>query len=199
VSALARPCEARELVLVCHPDTSVAAVRGIDTSVTRGADGHLALAYRLSGVIDRLLIPARQPQGRGDNLWEHTCFEVFIAVGGVAAYHEFNFSPSGQWAAYAFAGYRQRDAAGSRQLASISSPQIVTRRLADRLELDAIVSADALPSGAATATLELGVSAVAEAADGRRSYWALRHATVRPDFHQRDTFILELAVPPTTA
>jgi hypothetical protein len=196
VSALAGPSEAR---LVCHPDTSIAAVRGIDASVTRGAHGHIALAYRLSGEIDRLLIPAQQPQGPVDNLWEHTCFEVFIAVGGAAAYHEFNFSPAGQWAAYAFAGYRQRDAAGSRQLASISSPRIVTRRFADRLELDAIVSADALPSGAATATLELGVSAVAEADDGRRSYWALRHAAARPDFHQRDTFILELAAPPAFA
>jgi hypothetical protein len=166
--------------------------------VTRGADGHLALAYRLSGEIDGLLFPAPQPSCRADSLWEHTCFEVFIAVGGDAAYHEFNFSPSGQWAAYAFSGYRQRDAAGGLQLASTSSPHIVTRRFADRLELDAILSPDLLPSGAAAGTLQLGVSAVVEAADGRRTYWALRHATARPDFHRRDAFTLELAAPPTT-
>ena len=165
--------------------------------MSRGSDGHLALAYRLSGEIDRLLIPEPLPSGRADSLWEHTCFEVFIAVGGAAAYHEFNFSPSGQWAAYAFSGYRQRDAAGSRQLASISSPHIVTHRFADRLELDVLISPDALPPGAA-GRLQLGVSAVVEAADGRCTYWALCHATGRPDFHRRDVFTLELAASRTT-
>ena len=193
------PFKPRNLVLVCHRETpSSSVVLGIEANVTRGSDGRLALAYRLSGEIGALLIPEPQPSGRADGLWEHTCFEVFIAVGGDAAYHEFNFSPSGQWAAYAFSDYRQSDAAASRQLACAGLPHIVTRRFADRLELDALISPDDLPSGAAAATLHLGVSAVVEADDGRRSYWALRHATARPDFHRRDAFTLELAAPPKT-
>jgi hypothetical protein len=113
-----------------------------------------------------------------------------IGVAGTAPYHAFNFSPSGQWAAYAFSGYRQRDAVGSRRLASIGSPHIVLRRFADRLELDAIISRDALPSSAATGALQLALSAVVEAADGRCSLGAA--TTARPIF---SATTLELAAP----
>jgi hypothetical protein len=41
----------------------------------------------------------------------------------------------------------------------------------------------------------LGLSAVIEAADGSRSYWALRHPSSAPDFHHPDCFALTLAAP----
>ena len=40
----------------------------------------------------------------------------------------------------------------------------------------------------------LGLSAVIEEHDGTLSYWALRHAPGKPDFHHRDAFALELGV-----
>ena len=42
---------------------------------------------------------------RADDLWRTTCFELFVAGEGTA-YREYNFSPSGQWAAYDFDDYR---------------------------------------------------------------------------------------------
>jgi hypothetical protein len=39
----------------------------------------------------------------------------------------------------------------------------------------------------------MGLSAVIEERDGMLSYWALRHAPGKPDFHRRDGFALELA------
>lgn len=185
------------LALVRHPETPAPAVRAIAVRVTHGPDGHLVLEYRLSGDIARLLIPAPQLPGPAKGLWEHTCFEVFVAVVGDAAYRELNFSPSGQWAAYAFSGYRQRDEAAASRIAPAICPQIVTRVLADRLELDAAIAPDALPPNPGRASLQLGLSTVVEAADGGRTYWALRHTTARPDFHDRDTFTLELADPRT--
>jgi hypothetical protein len=137
----------------------------------------------------RLLIPEPHTPERTDSLWEHTCFEAFIGVAGSAAYREFNFSPSGQWAAYAFSGYREPDDA----IAPISTPQITTRRFAGRLEIEALIAADALPPGGAW---QIGLTAVVEAADtvdGSHSYWALHHPAQRPDFHLRDAFTLELA------
>lgn len=86
----------------------------------------------------RLLIPEPKNSARTDLLWEHTCFEAFIGLSGSPAYREFNFSPSGQWAAYAF-DYRQRV-----EQPETEAPQIDACS-PSRLELDAIVPAQALP------------------------------------------------------
>jgi hypothetical protein len=40
--------------------------------------------------------------------------------------------------------------------------------------------------------LQLGLSAVIEAADGSKSYWALAHCATQPDFHLRQSFTLTL-------
>lgn len=179
------------LTLICHPATPAPVVRGIDAQVSIAPDGSLRLAYRVWGDMARLLIPEPQSPERTDSLWEHSCFEAFVGVAGETTYREFNFSPSGQWAAYAFSDYRQPDAS----LLMIDAPQITTRRFAGRLELEVLIPANALPVGT---TLQIALSAVVEAADvvdGSHSYWALHHAAERPDFHQRAAFTLELAAP----
>jgi hypothetical protein len=183
------------LTLRCHPATPAPVVRAIEARATCQPDGSLTLAYRVWGDMARLLIPEAQPPGRTDSLWEHTCFEAFVGIAGSTAYREFNFSPSGQWAAYAFADYRQPE----QPAPSITAPQITTRRFAGRLEIEATIPAASLPAGR---SLQISLSAVIEAADivdGSHSYWALHHVAERPDFHQRAAFILELAVPHNTA
>ena len=102
-------------------------------------------------------------------------------------YREFNFSPSGEWAAYAFRGYRDGDA-----LDSELAPVIVVRQTGDRLELEAAICQDFLPPGR---RLRLGLSAVVEDADGVLSYWALRHPAGKPDCHHTDAFALPLELP----
>ena len=49
----------------------------------------------------------RHPGGRTSrraptNLWQTTCFEAFLRAPGGEAYREWNFAPSGDWAAYDF-------------------------------------------------------------------------------------------------
>lgn len=105
-----------------------------------------------------------------------------MAVAGSPAYREFNFSPSGQWAAYAFSDYRQRAESRTPSVA----PTIALRRFPDRLELEATLAPALLPEGV---NLELGLNAVIEAADGRLSYWALKHPAGAPDFHLRKGFM----------
>lgn len=183
------------LTLLCHPATPAPVVRTIEARATIQPDGTLSIAYRLWGDMARLLIPEPHTPERTDSLWEHSCFEAFVGVAGETAYREFNFSPSGQWAAYAFSDYRQRDEI----TAAIDAPLITTQRYAGRLELEAQIAADTLPPGA---VYQIGLSAVVEAADtvdGSHSYWALSHRTQRPDFHQRAAFILELAAPCSAA
>jgi hypothetical protein len=176
------------LTLLCHPATPAPVVRTIEARASIQPDGSLTLAYRVWGDMARLLIPEAQPPERTDSLWEHTCFEAFVSVAGSTAYREFNLSPSGQWAAYAFSGYRQPEQSAT----PVTAPQIITHRFAGRLEIEATIPADALPAGH---SLHIALSAVVETTgivDGSHSYWALHHLAERPDFHQRDAFILEL-------
>jgi hypothetical protein len=150
-------------------------VRGISAGAQRAA-GILRLHYVIEGEIEAVRLPARGVQP----IWQHTCCEAFIARRATPAYHEFNFSPSGDWAAYAFADYRRGAAM------EIADPGIAMKLTIGTLELQAAV---ALPEGPAM----VGLSAVIEERDGRLSYWALRHAPGKPDFHHRGAFALELA------
>ena len=178
--------------LICHPATPAPAVRAIETRVAFREDGVLIIDYRLWGDMARVLVPQPRPKGQADLLWEHTCFEAFIGTPVDKTYREFNFSPSGQWAAYAFSDYRQRVS----DFALGTAPQITTRLSLGRLELHAILAPEALPDGGAT--LQIGLSAVIEGTDlvdGSHSYWALHHSTERPDFHHRAGFTLRLTDP----
>jgi len=178
-------------VLKCHLETPTRAVIGIEMSVGLTQAGEIALSYILRGELDRLLIPTPRTPCRRDGLWRHTCFESFIAVENSAAYLEFNFSPSGEWAAYAFRGYRDGGPIESDDL----DPKIVVRREADTLELSAVIRLDRLSAIPSDATIPLGVSAVVEELDGSVSYWALKHPPGKPDFHHPDNFILEIKPP----
>ncbi len=166
--------------LKLHPDSRCAAVAGIDVEVARPRAGVLALRYEVRGDIGALrLAPVAAPE-RADELWRHTCFEAFVSDG--AGYHEFNFAPSTQWAAYSFDGYR----AGMRNADNFSSPRIEVRAAEDRLELSVELDVPDEITG------RLGLTAVIEETDGAVSYWALTHPPGRPDFHHADGFVLDI-------
>ena len=175
-----------------HPSTRTDAVRAIQVAVRRSS-AELQLTFRLDGDIPRIRVaPPSTPRFARD-LWQHTCFEAFIAVDGQAgqsAYHEFNFAPSGEWAVYAFRAYRDGDPVADEML----HPNIAIRSTANRLELEAVVPLDRLSAIHARALLRIGLSAVVETIDGL-SYWALRHPIDQPDFHNADGFTLLLEPP----
>ena len=175
------------LTLVCHPQSSSQAVRGIDVVVGGAESGSLKLAFALKGELSDLRIPETRPSRWGHDLWQHTCFEAFLMAEEGPGYREFNFSPSSEWAAYTFRGYRD----GGEQEVEMA-PVIAVHRSTDRLELHVEIRPDCLPPGR---SLRLGLSAVIEAADGVLSYWALRHPPGKPDFHHTDAFALQRALP----
>lgn len=147
----------------------------------------MKITFHLDGDVDKLHIPPSCPPRRGDQLWSHTCFETFVAPAGRSSYYEFNFAPSGEWAAYAFSGYREGG-----PLDLVRGPAIAVRLTTARLELETLVTLDELDGVAPEAPLRVGVSAVIENQDGTLSYWALRHPPGRPDFHHPDAFALEI-------
>jgi hypothetical protein len=140
----------------------------------------MALRYSIEGDMARLRIPAARTPAFADGLWRHTCCEAFARRPGNAAYEEFNASPSGQWAAYAFSDYRE---GGLRLDAPV---EIRVERDDARLVVEASMRINS------DQTVELGLSAVIEERDGALSYWALAHPAATPDFHHPDAFRLKL-------
>src|SRR4029077_9215775 len=162
-----------------HPDSVCDAATGIAVDVALPRPGSLVLCYVVSGKIGALRIPPVVAAARADELWRHTCFEAFVRPSPGSAYYEFNFSPSAQWAAYRFSGYRS----GMRVAAEIAAPRIEVRSDEATYTLQAALEFDGLSS-----SLHLGLSAVLEETTGRKSYWALTHAPGKADFHHADCF-----------
>lgn len=138
---------------------------------------------QMAGATPGIDIPKASDAGRTDGLWRSTCFEVFALLRD-GRYAEFNISPSGQWAAYGFSGYREG-------MADLEGPVQVLRaeRTGDAFELDAIINWTDWPRIG-----RIGLSAVIEDIDGNLSYWALAHPSDKPDFHHPESFAL--ALPP---
>ncbi len=160
------------------------AATSIEVDVVRPAQDSLILRYVLTGAVDDLLLPSPKAPERGDRLWQHTCFEIFIRAMSEEPYHEFNFAPSGQWAAYRFEARRS----GMCNM-DIAPPSIRTSVTAERLELGATLDVAGLP---ADKLWRVGLSAVIEEKNGCKSYWALAHPPGEPDFHHPACFALQL-------
>lgn len=170
--------------LICFDANDCEFVKSLQVMVESKADGGLQLRYELIGDLSKMRIPLWQEPSEVEGLWNHTCFEAFVAVEGEAGYQEYNFSPSGQWAAFAFAGYRKCIGWSTGEV-----PEIVTVRDKDGyLKLVANIAASELPNNSHGRPLQLGLTAVIESRGGDLSYWALVHPSDRPDFHHRGGF-----------
>jgi hypothetical protein len=180
----------KPIPLVPHPAFPMPQVDALIVALSLTGEGDLSARFDCRCRPGVLRLPQSRPAQSADELWRHTCCELFIGVAGDPAYSEFNFSPSGQWARYGFSAYREREAPGFVRMAP--APTIEFAREAGGWTLQARIARTALP-GAPAARVELALAAVLEAEEGELSYWALRHASGQPDFHRRETFALRLS------
>ena len=176
-----------QLNLTPHPDTPPAepALKLWATVDHAGALGSMATTniwFGVSAPADRFVIPDAA-EGRADELWRTTCFEAFLRREGEDAYREWNFAPSGQWAAYDFTGNRQG-------MAKAHVPQPPYIRMEDNLTWWTLGATIAVEAGG---EWQLGLSAVLEEKAGTKSYWALAHGGEKPDFHDPVCFAARLA------
>jgi len=175
-------------VLQPHPDTPGTVVESIESTISWTSSRVLTVTYKLSGLVDRLrILPERSP-GRSDDLWRHTCFELFVGAQNDAEYYEFNFSPSGESAVYEFRDYRD----GGPFSSDAIEPTIAVQHDPRAFQLNAVVRLDRLPGIQSHIRLSLGLSAVIEDLNGALSYWALRHPPGKPDFHHPESFVLQI-------
>ena len=164
--------------LTCHPQSPRAEVRSIEVAVWRDGD-RWHFRYLVEGA-DELVLPDAAEPGRSDGLWKTTCFEAFVGLAG-DSYVEFNFSSSGQWAAYRFDAHRS----GMREEAAQVEAWLEGGD--GWIAVEATVECAALDDDA-----PLNLTAVIEE-PGRSSYWALAHPAGPPDFHDRACFVGTLA------
>ncbi len=193
-----------DLPLICHPGGAVrgttarsAPLTSIMVSGSLGGDGVLALEYRLHGNLQLVRMPEHsggkaRGAARRDQLWRHTCLELFARAGDSPRYLEFNFAPGGAWAAYEFEDYRR----GQRDLEA-GHCKIELRHEAERdLLVCASIVVPAMAAGSGIAGWQVGVAAVIEANNGQHSYWALNHPREQPDFHDASAFCGTLNMQP---
>jgi hypothetical protein len=145
----------------------------VEYSAAFSATATTNIWFGIGAPASRFVIPeAAEAPARAEDLWQTTCFEAFLRVPGADAYREWNFSPSGDWAAYDFAAHRE-----GRTDADVAPPYV---RIEDNLiwwTLGATIALDADTNWA------LGLSAILEEKDGTKSYWALAHPLGdKPDF-----------------
>jgi hypothetical protein len=179
----------RSAVLTAHPSTPSDDVRSLEVQLRMEEPGIIVFQYSLVADMSRVRVPHSGAGGRAEALWEHTCFEAFVAAQEATCYHEFNFSPSLEWAIYRFGAYRE----GMSPAEIIRAPEISVRRGDDRLELKSAVRLGHLADLRDVRHLRIALAAVIEDDDGRLSYWGLRHPPGKPDFHHPNGFALEVA------
>lgn len=146
--------------------------------------------FTVTGAIQNILVPppSKNPS-RIDGLYKTTCFEVF-AANEAGEYLEWNFSPSGNWCVFSFHSYRNRskDRVGQESFSNLQFKATNTQMtLSVELKIDPIK--EALQS---KGPLKIGCTAVIEFLDNKIDYYALRHPSDKPDFHDIKGFLIEL-------
>ncbi len=175
--------------LIHHPDTDDDGIKAFYIGVkAHYQNGDLTLRYEVQGAIDLLAIPTSKVPIETDYLWQHTCFEAFIAVEEDEAYHEYNFSPSGDWAAYAFNDYRKQKSWRAQDASAIHCA--ISE---DQLVLTAVIAHRNLPENPLNKSYRLGLSTVLKTKADDLSYWSLFHPSGAPDFHHRSSFTLSFS------
>jgi len=172
-----------------HPESRCIAATRIEVDVAQPSAGGLVLSYVVHGHVGDLRLPPITVPARGDELWQHTCFEAFVGSAADSAYYELNFSPSTQWAAYRFDSHRS----GMRVATEISVPHLDVQSAPDRYTLQVTLKLDELSGLPRDVRWRLGLAAITEDTRGGKSYWALAHPPGKPDFHHFDCFALEIS------
>ena len=171
--------------LVPHPSHPPLAVARVEARMISASNNWLRVRWRVDGV-SKLIVPPFAGKGRADNLWQSTCFELFMQPDGASGYSEFNLSPSERWAAYDFTGVRE----GMTERRFEREPTCTMRTGMAMAIFDAELPRAQMPDPPCM----MGFAAVLEEQGGVKSYWALAHGNPdQPDFHDPACFTAEFA------
>jgi hypothetical protein len=183
--------------LCAHPACGELGAVGAVTVDVTATPKLLRLSYDLRSRV-AIKIPGLRAEraSRCNELWLHTCCEFFTRDPEQAGpYREFNFSPAGDWASYAFddtrRGMRSPPWPGSVEPPEVKSTmeQAKSGLFRHRLVVDL-----SIPRAVLGSQSQLFPTVVLETMAGT-SLWAIWHPTDRPNFHHPDNFLRALEIP----
>lgn len=172
--------------LAPHADHPPLEVAQIEARIIGRDANWLRVRWRIEGA-QQLVVPPFAGRGRADELWQATCFELFLKPEGGVGYTEINLSPSERWNAYDFEAYRW----DMRERPFPREPECTLRLGSSFAIFDAAIPAGGLPD----VECAMGLSAVIEEQGGVTSYWSLDHPDGKPDFHAAACFAATLPAP----
>lgn len=158
----------------------------VEAKLERDGD-QLLFSGVLGGEMSHLIIPKTKEGERRYDLWDHTCFELFILKKGSEDYIEFNFAPSGDWNCFYISSYRENEG----EYMEMKGVEIQSGVSPNQLQITARFSLEELPYLTSTDLNEellVGFTAVVEDVDKSINYWALSHHGETPDFHDAKSF-----------
>ena len=123
-----------------------------------------------------------------DELWKSHCFEFFFTVDPRGeSYFEVNFSPQGLWAFYSFEKYRcRRDSA-------VRPNSLKTRMISvDPGSFDVYLQLDVASILMEKKEIYVAPTAILSFPNGNE-FWALEHASEKPDFHNFKSKMIQLS------
>ncbi len=183
--------------LVAHPACGDLGTAGAVTVHMTATPKVLRLSYDLRSYV-AIKLPGLHAEraSRCDELWLHTCCELFARDPAHSGpYLEFNFAPSGDWACYAFDGVLR----GMRSVPwpdSIEPPQVkstMAQAESDPFRHRLVVDL-AIPRSSLGSHSQLFPTVVLETRAGT-SLWAIWHPIDRPLFHHPDNFLRAMEIP----
>ena len=153
-------------------------------SLSRPEKAKWLLAYDLEGSTEPIIFPKPSSLSRGGDLWQETCFEFFVRHPD-GEYLECNFSPSGQWACFSFAGYRRR----MKKMNLQNDPKILVDSSAGRFRLEVLLDFNGVDlSKYLEPELLISLTIVIKMRDQRYCYYAMNFPDGQADFHHLDGF-----------
>lgn len=126
---------------------------------------------------------------RTSQLWQHTCFELFLGEKGDTRYWEVNVAPDGRWQCYQFDDVRL----GTKESGAFNLETHIFKQSPRKANFQITLN-----HGLHVGTqMQIGISVVLESTTSgldcyAKNYYALRHCGSKPDFHHRDSHSLQL-------
>jgi len=132
---------------------------------------------------------------RAHELWQKTCFEIFLKASNDPEYIEINLSPCGSWNAYFFKDTRQSGADdGLMEINPLDPPQISCGPGYEEglYKFNALIELPAHLPFLQVVGAKLALAAVVRDKDQHVHYCALKHPKGKPDFHDPQNFTLRI-------
>lgn len=159
------------------PFTPISAIDSISCNIEAiNEPAAMNISFQINGDLDQIRWPDHVQTN--DALWEHTCFEYFIAAVDDEHYFEFNQAPSGAWTSYRFSRYRT-DRSIDENIVADKFLMSLDEKTCD-VELEV-----AFPQAS---EFQLGLSVILEDMNAQLHYFSLSHPLDKPDFHAREHY-----------